>query len=174
MYLFEVLTYHSTTIIKMSNNDYILPKAYASKPLILLVNHSLEKEGLHSMKMSNQTLQNLLCLWKKKTNVVFFVFSFRATLLFPLSISWSMLCRHRFVFIIMYLKKTTIIRTTLWHKHYLVFKGSFTYIENIYLIQNTFKKYKMLVKNIIFYYQVTMYYKCRFRQIITCFVHWYY
>ena len=69
MYLFEVLTYHSTTIIKMSNNDYILPKAYAAKPLILLVNHSLEKEGLHSMKMSNQ-------MW-------FFRVSFRATLLSP-------------------------------------------------------------------------------------------
>ena len=56
MYLFKVLTYHSTTIIKMSNNDYILPKAYASKPLILLVNHSLEKKRF----ALNENVQPLL------------------------------------------------------------------------------------------------------------------
>ena len=38
--------------------------------------HSLEKIGLCSMKMSNQMLQNLLCSWKKKTHVVFFIFHF--------------------------------------------------------------------------------------------------
>ena len=32
-------------------------------------------------------LQNLLCLWKKKTHVVFFPFSFRATLIFLLCMS---------------------------------------------------------------------------------------
>ena len=46
--------------------------------------HSSEIRGLRSMKCSSETLQNLLYIMYKKTHVVFFCFSFRATLLFAL------------------------------------------------------------------------------------------
>ena len=41
-------------------------------------------EGLCSMKSSSETLQNLPYFYHMKTHVVFFPFSFRATLFFPL------------------------------------------------------------------------------------------
>ena len=41
-------------------------------------------------------LQKILCLWKKKTHVVFFCFSFKATFIFPL---WMpCICWHRRVY----------------------------------------------------------------------------
>ena len=44
--------------------------------------HSSEIRGLRSKKCSSETLQNLPYFMYKKTHVVFFHFSFRATLLF--------------------------------------------------------------------------------------------
>ena len=46
--------------------------------------HSSEIRGLRSTKCSSETLQNLLYFMYKKTHVVFFRFSFRATLYFYL------------------------------------------------------------------------------------------
>ena len=46
------------------------------------------------MKCSSETLQNLLCFMYKKTHIVFFRFSFRATLVF-LPNEFPGLCRHR-------------------------------------------------------------------------------
>ena len=46
--------------------------------------HSSEKRALRSTFWPRETLQNLLCLCKKKTQVVFFRFSFQATLSFTL------------------------------------------------------------------------------------------
>ena len=46
--------------------------------------HSSEIRGLCSTKCSSKTLQNLLYFMYDKAHVVFFPFSFRATLLFPL------------------------------------------------------------------------------------------
>ena len=45
--------------------------------------HSSKIRGLRSMKCSSKTLQNLLYFMYKKTHVVFFRFSFCATLLYP-------------------------------------------------------------------------------------------
>ena len=50
----------------------------------LLPVHSSEMRGLRSTKCSSETLQNLLYFMYKKTHVVFFRFSFRATLYFYL------------------------------------------------------------------------------------------
>ena len=54
---------------------------------IIWFNHSciftLQKVSFRSMKISSQMLQNLLCLCKKKTHIVFFVFHFKQLYFFP-------------------------------------------------------------------------------------------
>ena len=67
-----------------------------------ITSHSSEIRGLRSTKCSSETLQNLLYFMHKKTHVVFFRFSFRATLYFYLinalvyvdrkKTSWVFLC----------------------------------------------------------------------------------
>ena len=52
--------------------------------------HSSEKTGLRSTFWPRETLQNLLCLWKKKTQVVFFVFHLEQLWVLPLWMPWSM------------------------------------------------------------------------------------
>ena len=46
--------------------------------------HSWEIKGFWSTWPTREMLQNLLCLWKKKTHVVFFVFHFKQLSFFPL------------------------------------------------------------------------------------------
>ena len=52
--------------------------------------HSSEKTGLRSTFWPRETLQNLLCLWKKKTQAVFFVFHLEQLWVLPLWMRWSM------------------------------------------------------------------------------------
>ena len=52
--------------------------------------HSSEKTGLRSTFWPRETLQNLLCLCKKKTPVVFFIFHFEQLWALALSMPWSM------------------------------------------------------------------------------------
>ena len=51
---------------------------------------SSEKRGLCSTFRPREMLQNLLCLWIKKTQVVFFVFHFEQLWVLPLWMPWSM------------------------------------------------------------------------------------
>ena len=51
--------------------------------------HSSEKRGLRSTFWPREMLQNLLCLWKKKTQVVFFVFHFEQLWVLPLWMPWT-------------------------------------------------------------------------------------
>ena len=48
-----------------------------------LFSHSSQFQGLCLMKSSREMLQNLPYFWNMKTHVVFFHFSFHATLFFP-------------------------------------------------------------------------------------------
>ena len=52
--------------------------------------HSSEKTGLRPTYWPRKMLQNLLCLWKKKTQVVFFVFHLEQLWVLPLWMPWSM------------------------------------------------------------------------------------
>ena len=55
--------------------------------------HSSEKRGLHSTFWPIEMLQNLLCLCKKKTQVVFFVFHFKQIWVLPYE--WPRICQDR-------------------------------------------------------------------------------
>ena len=60
-----------------------------------VVAHSLEIKGLRSTFFHRKTLQNLLCLCKKKTQVVFFVFPFVFSF-YPYECQCPGLCRPLF------------------------------------------------------------------------------
>ena len=53
--------------------------------MYLVMFHSSEKRGLRSTFWPRETLQILLCLWKKKTQLVFFIFHFKQLWVLPTS-----------------------------------------------------------------------------------------
>ena len=81
-----------------SSTSYFQPEFLLIAHMIVLflldfhgkVEHSSEKRGLNSIFWPRETLQNLLCLCKKKTPVVFFIFHFEQLWALALSMPWSM------------------------------------------------------------------------------------
>ena len=67
--------------------------AFGGYTEIKIVSHSSEKRGSWSTLKPREMIQNLLCLWEKKTHVVFFVFHLEQLSFSPYECPG--LCRHR-------------------------------------------------------------------------------